>query len=146
MLSRQGLNGTDVKIKKMQIRVAVRGFVLSLVMAIALGFGGLTANAAGLTFSDARPLLGYSLDYDMDRATGDKTIEYYGEPVRDAVEQAMRNNVNHPERKETAQNSYGRKSFLNDLLPDRNSKEKRFSQDDFSKMRKTANPNDRLKK
>ena len=146
MLNRERLNGAGVKTGGLRMKAMGRGLFLSLVVALALGFSGLTANAAGLMFNDAQPLLGYSLDYDMDRATGDKTIEYYGEPVRDAVEQAMRNNVNHPERKETAQNSYGRKSFLNDLLPDRNSKEKRFSQDDFSKMRKTENPKDRLKK
>lgn len=115
-----------------------------------VGFGGVAVHAEELgaiaTSQSSQTLIAYSLDYDMDRATGDKTIEYYGEPVREAVEQALRNNVNHPDSKETAKNSYGRKSFLNDVLPNRNKAGKTFSQDDFAGMRKTDNPKERLRK
>ena len=91
-------------------------------------------------------LIAYSLDYEMDRARGDQTIEHYGEPVREVVEETLRNNVNHPNSKATAENSYKRKSFLNDLLPNRNSAGKKFSQDDFSGMRKIEHPRDALQK
>ena len=116
-------------------------------MIFSVAFVGSAIASPEMPFSDAsQTLIAYSLDYEMDRARGDQTIEHYGESVREPVEQAMRNNVNHPESKDTAENSYGRKSFLNKLLPERHSVGKEFSQDDFSSMRKISHPRDVLKK
>lgn len=135
-----------------------RGLILAVLLAVSVGLGGLEASADSFSAdkslsaeryeiaSDSQVLIAYSLDYEMDRARGDQTIEHYGEPVRDVVEQTLRNNVNHPNSKATAKNSYGRKSFLNKLLPERNSLGKKFSQDDFSGMRKIEHPRDVLKK
>lgn len=83
--------------------------------------------------------MAYNIDYGMDQARGAKTIEYYGEPVREIVEQTMKNNVNHPEPKPTSQNSYQRESKLNTLLPERRGEA--FSLDRFLSMRETSNPN-----
>ena len=89
------------------------------------------------------PIVAYNIDFDMDSATAEKTIEYYGEELRDLVEQALRNNQNHPERKSTAKNSYQRESALNDILPEaRNSA---FSKETLSDLRKPKNPKDLLK-
>ncbi len=81
----------------------------------------------------------YNIDYGMDQARGEKTIEYYGEPLREIVEQTMQNNVNHPQPKSTSQNSYKRESKLNNLLPERRGKA--FSLERFLSMRQTSNPN-----
>jgi len=83
--------------------------------------------------------MAYNIDYGMDQARGAKTIEYYGEPVREIVEQTMKNNVNHPEPKATSQNSYQRESKLNNLLPERRGQA--FSLERFLSMRATSNPN-----
>lgn len=126
-----------------------RGLLLSLVAVVlsaALGTGAAIASPSETLLGSSQTLIAYSLDYEMDRARGDQTIEHYGESVREPVEQALRNNVNHPESKDTAENSYGRRSFLNNLLPQRHSVGKEFSQDDFSSMRKIVHPKDVLKK
>lgn len=91
-------------------------------------------------------LIAYSVDYEMDKARAEQTIEHYGEPVREVVEEALQNNVNNPDSKGTAENSYQRESPLNDLLPYRNSAGQEFSQDDFSKMQKIERPKDVLQK
>ena len=126
------------------------GFVLMVILVTSIGMGGLSASADSATqgwlVQNSQPLVAYSLDYEMDRARGDQTIEHYGEAVREPVEQALRNNVNNPESKATAENSYGRKSFFNNLLPNRHSAGKTFSKDDFSSMRKIVHPKDVLKK
>ncbi len=83
--------------------------------------------------------MAYNIDYGMDQARGEKTIEYYGEPLREIVEQTMQNNVNHPQPKSTSQNSYKRESKLNNLLPERRGKA--FSLERFLSMRQTSNPN-----
>lgn len=83
--------------------------------------------------------MAYNIDYGMDQARGVKTIEHYGEPVREIVEQTIKNNVNHPEPKPTSQNSYQRESKLNDLLPERRGEA--FSLERFLSMRKTSDPN-----
>lgn len=126
-----------------------RGFVVMVIVVASIGIGGLSASAdAAPTWAaqSSQTLVAYSLDYEMDRARGDQTIEHYGEAVREPVEQALKNNVNNPESKDTAENSYGRKSFWNNLLPNRHSAGKNFSQDDFSGMRKIVHPKDVLKK
>ena len=87
--------------------------------------------------------IAYSIDYEMDQARGEKTIEYYGESLRDIVEQTLRNNDAHPESKETARNSYKRQSFLNDLLPEKRSSA--FDKDQLMQLRKTQHPKDRLR-
>ncbi|MEM8503730.1 MAG: hypothetical protein AAF716_11330 [Cyanobacteria bacterium P01_D01_bin.1] len=101
-------------------------------IAFAVVFTGFAGNA-----------MAYNIDYGMDQARGAKTIEYYGEsygePLREIVEQAMKNNVNHPEPKPTSQNSYQRKSKLNNLLPERRGEA--FSLERFLSMRATSNPN-----
>lgn len=62
-------------------------------------------------------LIAYDIDFEMDQARKEKTIEHYGEGIRDVVEDATDNNVNNPDSKETAKNSYERESQLNDVLP-----------------------------
>ena len=83
--------------------------------------------------------MAYNIDYGMDQARVAKTIEYYGEPMREIVEQTMKNNVNHPERKPTSQNSYQRESKLNSFLPERRGQA--FPLERFLAMRATSNPN-----
>lgn len=126
----------------------LRALMVSLIaVLISVGFASAEAQANGDRLTQMpQSLIAYSLDYEMDRARADQTIEHYGEPVREVVEETLRNNVNHPDSKATAENSYKRKSFLNDLLPNRNSVGKKFSQDDFSGMRKIEHPRDVLQK
>jgi hypothetical protein len=90
------------------------------------------------------PLLAYSIDYGMDQARGEKTIEYYGEYLRDLIEQTLRNNEDHPDSKSTAKNTYRRESYLNNVLPKQRSTA--FSKEDLLKLRSTENPKDRLRK
>ena len=90
-----------------------------------------------------QPLVAYNIDYKMDLARAERTIEHYGEKIRNIVEQALRNNENNPQSNATAKNSYQRKSALNDILPERRSSA--FSQDELSNLRKTEHPRDRLK-
>lgn len=124
-----------------------QGLLLSLsVVVILISFAGGAVAVPALIDDFSQTTIAYSLDYEMDRARGDQTIEHYGESVREPVEQAMRNNVNHPERKDTAENSYGRKSFMNSLLPKRHKVGKAFSQDDFSSMRKIKHPREALRR
>ncbi|MGB3293638.1 MAG: hypothetical protein WBB01_11685 [Phormidesmis sp.] len=68
----------------------------------------------------------------MDKARMEKTVEHYGEPVRDIVQQATQNNENNPERKSTAKNTYERESPLNELLPKKIGKD--FSKEDLENM------------
>lgn len=104
--------------------------------------GGLSDSARrGEMVSSDLPLIAYSVDYEMDRARGEKTIEHYGEPVRDVVEQAIKNNENNPRSKSTAENTYRRESWLNDLLPERLGQF--FSKDDLLDMPNTDNPRER---
>lgn len=126
----------------------LRALMVSLIaVLISVGFASAEAQANGDRLTQMpQSLIAYSLDYEMDRARADQTIDHYGEPVREVVEETLRNNVNHPDSKATAENSYKRKSFLNDLLPNRNSVGKKFSQDDFSGMRKIEHPRDVLQK
>ena len=79
----------------------------------------------------------------MDIARVEQTIEHYGEEIRDVVEQALRNNVNNPESKDTAQNTYQRQSTMNDLLPERRSTA--FSTEDLRNLKNTEHPRERLR-
>lgn len=129
-----------------------RGFIWVVLMAALLGFGGLEARAdvQGSSANSAigncelasstQTLVAYSVDYEMDKARVEKTIDHYGEPVRDVAEQALENNENNPDSKETAENSYKRESFWNKILPRRHSVGQEFSKEDFAGMRKTSDP------
>ena len=77
-------------------------------------------------------LLAYDVDLQMDKARVEKTIEHYGEPVRDIVEQAHKNNKNNPERKSTAENTYERETALNEALPEKIGKD--FSKQELKDM------------
>ena len=90
-----------------------------------------------------QPIVAYNIDFGMDLARVDQTIEFYGEEIRDVVEQALRNNVNNPNSKDTAQNTFQRQSSINDLLPERRSSA--FSKDDLVNLKKTEHPRERLR-
>ena len=77
-------------------------------------------------------LIAYDIDLEMDKAREEKTVEHYGEGIRDIVKDATDNNVNAPDSKETAENSYERESKLNDVLPKRIGQD--FSQEDLADM------------
>ena len=100
-------------------------------------------DASQSIFPDGQSLIAYNIDMGMDEARGEKTIEYHGEELREVVEQTLRNNVNHPESKDTAKNSYKRESALNNILPEKRSSA--FSKQDLSKLRETKHPKDILK-
>ncbi|MGC1308700.1 MAG: hypothetical protein WA885_15855 [Phormidesmis sp.] len=108
--------------------------LFKLAMATVLSVGLAIIPAAGSAIA-------YSVDYEMDKARGEKTVEHYGEPVRPIVEQAIKNNENNPNSKSTAENSYKRESPLNDLLPERLGQF--FSKDDLLEMRNTDDPTSR---
>lgn len=63
-------------------------------------------------------LLAYNIDIDMDKAREEKTVDHYGESIRDIVQSANENNVNNPDSKDDAKTTYRRESKLNDLLPE----------------------------
>ncbi len=86
-------------------------------------------------------LIAYSVDYEMDKARGEKTVEHYGESMRPIVKQAIKNNENNPNSKDTAENTYRRESPLNDLLPERVGQF--FSKKDLLNMPRTDNPQKR---
>ncbi|PZO56485.1 MAG: hypothetical protein DCF15_08535 [Phormidesmis priestleyi] len=79
-------------------------------------------------------LVAYSVDYEMDKARAEKTVEHYGEPMRDIVEDALENNEENPNSKPTAQNTYQRESPLNDVLPKKIGDS--FSQKELSDMQR----------
>lgn len=81
---------------------------------------------------DASTLVAYNIDLEMDKAREEKTVEHYGEGIRDIVESATENNVNNPDSKPTAQSTYERESALNDELPTQIGKD--FSQKDLANM------------
>ncbi len=83
--------------------------------------------------------IAYSVDYEMDQARVEKTIEHYGEPVRPIVEKAIKNNENNPNSKDTAENTYKRESPLNSILPEQIGET--FSKEDLLEMSGTDNPN-----
>ncbi len=111
--------------------------------AMAQPFEG-TRSTEQIAFPQSLPLLAYSIDYGMDQARGEKTIEYYGEYLRDLIEQTLRNNEDHPDSKSTAPNTYRRESYLNSVLPKQRSSA--FSKEDLMKLRSTENPESRLRK
>lgn len=99
--------------------------------------------AIGAVLSTQQPVVAYNIDFGMDLARAEQTIEHYGEEIRGIVEQALRNNENNPESKSTAKNSYQRQSALNEVLPEARSSA--FSKDDLTKLKKTEHPRDRLR-
>lgn len=104
---------------------------------------GAGSSAIAVSLPVQQPVIAYNIDFGMDLARVERTIEHYGEEIREVVEQALMNNENHPESKDTAKNSYQRQSALNDLLPKKRSSA--FSKDDLTKLRKTEHPRDRLR-
>ncbi|WP_205878942.1 hypothetical protein [Leptolyngbya sp. BC1307] len=121
-------------------------FVISFV-AIASLFSSSTGSLEGspVVGQSAAPtnrtLIAYSVDYEMDKARGEKTVEHYGESMRPIVKQAIKNNENNPNSKDTAENTYRRESPLNDLLPERIGQF--FSKEDLLDMRSTDDPQER---
>lgn len=99
---------------------------------IALTLPSLTS--ASFVPSDSSNLIAYSVDYEMDKARAEKTVEHYGEPIRDIVEDALENNDENPDRKSTAQNTYQRESPLNEVLPKKIGDS--FSQKELSDMQR----------
>ena len=83
--------------------------------------------------------IAYSVDYEMDKARVEKTIEHYGEPVRPIVEKAIKNNENNPNSKDTAENTYKRESPLNSILPEQIGEA--FSKEELLEMPGTDDPN-----
>ena len=86
--------------------------IVAIVGCYALGIFG------NLGVAENSVLLAYDIDLQMDKARVEKTVEHYGEPVRDIVEQAHQNNENNPDRKSTAENTYKRETALNEALPE----------------------------
>ena len=82
--------------------------------------------------AESPTLLAYNIDQEMDQARKEKTVEHYGEGIRDVVEDATENNVNNPDKKPTAESTYERESSLNDVLPKQIGKD--FSQEDLADM------------
>jgi len=90
-----------------------------------------------------QPIVAYNIDFGMDLAAAEQTIEYYGEEIRELVENALMNNENHPESKDTAKNSFQRESALNNLLPEKRSSA--FSKEELTNLKKMNHPKDMLK-
>ncbi len=82
--------------------------------------------------TESPTLLAYNIDQEMDQARKEKTVEHYGEGIRDIVEDATENNVNNPNSKPTAESTYERESPLNDVLPKQIGKD--FSEEDLADM------------
>jgi hypothetical protein len=123
-------------------RMLTAGFKVGLTVSLAVALVLFSVNEGSTVLGgDA---LAYSIDYGMDQARGEKTIEYYGEYLRDLIEQTLRNNEDHPDSKSTAKNTYRRESYLNNVLPKQRSTA--FSKEDLLKLRRTENPKDKLKK
>ncbi|MEL6470991.1 MAG: hypothetical protein AAFQ74_14780 [Cyanobacteria bacterium J06623_4] len=116
--------------------------LLCLVAVFLLG-GVLEQSVIASPTPNTQPVVAYNIDFGMDLARVEQTIEHYGEEIRDVVEQALRNNVNNPDSKNTAQNTYKRQSALNELLPERRSSA--FSKDDLVNLKKTEHPRERLR-
>ncbi len=94
----------------------------------------ISASSASPVSPDLSNLIAYSVDYEMDKARAEKTVEHYGEPIRDIVEDALENNDENPDRKSTAQNTYQRESPLNEVLPKKIGDS--FSQEELSDMQR----------
>jgi hypothetical protein len=77
-------------------------------------------------------LVAYNIDLEMDKAREEKTVEHYGEGIRDIVKDANTNNVNNPDSKPTAKNTYKRENSLIDALPNQIGKD--FSKEDLAHM------------
>lgn len=109
---------------------AVIGFSVGLFISFS---GAHIDQMATLPVATTAPtLIAYNVDLEMDKARKEKTVEHYGEPIRDVVEQATQNNENRPDSKPTAENTYQRESGLNEVLPERIGKH--FSQEDLQNM------------
>ncbi|MEO1620396.1 MAG: hypothetical protein AAFU53_05100, partial [Cyanobacteria bacterium J06632_3] len=107
------------------------------------GGAAIAASQSDMRLAAMQPIVAYNIDFGMDLARVDQTIEYYGEEMRGVVEQALRNNVNHPNSKDTAENSYQRQTALNELLPERRSSA--FSKEELTNLKKIEHPRERLR-
>ncbi|NEP15749.1 MAG: hypothetical protein F6J97_02475 [Leptolyngbya sp. SIO4C1] len=105
-----------------------RGLIAACVLAAGLIATMPSAIAAPLDTA----LLAYNIDLEMDKAREEKTVEHYGEPIRDIVQSANQNNENNPERKPTAKSTYERESPLNEALPEQLGKD--FSQSELRQL------------
>jgi len=121
----------------------IKGMIAAIVLFLLAFSAPVSQSAFAAPFATTPPTVAYNIDFGMDLARIEQTIEHYGEEIREVVEQALLNNVNHPESKETAQNTYQRESALNELLPERRSSA--FSKDDLTNLKKTEHPRDRLR-
>ena len=117
--------------------------VAAVLVVLLVAEGAWAEGAIASPLTSTQPVVAYNIDFGMDIARIEQTIEHYGEEIREVVEQALMNNVNHPESKDTAENTYQRKTALNDLLPERRSSA--FSTDDLIDLKKTEHPRDRLR-
>jgi hypothetical protein len=144
----QRLFGQLMRLVVITISIGVVTFGIADGSAVFGGGAAITQPLSGRGSFSSTPLLAYSIDYGMDQARGEKTIEYYaemyGESLRDLIEQTLRNNEDHPDSKPTAQNTFRRESFFNDLLPKQRSTA--FSKEDLLKLRTTENPREKLRK
>lgn len=113
------------------------------VLIVCVAAFGMSRPAMAADLSIQQPVVAYNIDFGMDLARIEQTIEHYGEEIREVVEQALLNNENHPESKDTAKNSYQRVSVMNDLLPEK--RNSAFSKDDLTNLRKTKHPRELLK-
>jgi len=122
--------------------------LFKIVVAIAITtctslFVGFNSAVFAAPSPNTQPIIAYNIDFGMDLARAERTIEHYGEEIREIVEQALRNNENHPASKDTAKNSYRRETALNTILPERRSSA--FSQSDLANLKQTEHPRERLR-
>ncbi len=112
-----------------KIFVSVTGALLLVSLLLSgLVFSRWDANSA----VNASALVAYNIDLEMDQARQEKTVEHYGEGIRDIVEDASKNNVNNPDSKSTAENTYQRENPVIDALPNQIGKD--FSKEDLQHM------------
>ena len=102
------------------IRIVITLLIaLSLSLAIAWGSQYAARSTTNSLAQEApKNWVAYDVDYEMDQARVEKTIEHYGEQMKPIVEQAIKNNEENPESKATAENSYEREGLLNEQLPE----------------------------
>ena len=113
--------------------------IVSLLFALVVAIGIIASSRYVISITTGDPVkkapdnwVAYSIDYEMDKARAEKTVEHYGEGMRPFVKKALKNNEENPNRKPTAENTYQRESPLNELLPERIGKT--FSKTDLLDM------------
>lgn len=61
---------------------------------------------AAIASDQTAPTLAYRIDWDKDKARQEKTVEHYGEGVRPIVEDAQKNNAEHPQNQAVPEEEY----------------------------------------